>query len=859
MQVSTTPAMQPPPVLAPDATVLEAVQQLSQNQSGCVLVMKQQQLAGICTEQDCLRAIVAGINPEATTVETVMTRSPLTLSHSETLSTAWQVMQDHQVSCLPIVDDQGHVLGVITERSLLQAREAATVDQQQTSINLQASNHRLTTMFASIPAGFHALDRAWRFTHVNQHAEALLQKTQQELLGHTVWEAFPEVVGTAFEQEFHQAMATQVSVLFEAFYAPLNSWFEVYAYPSQDGLFVYYQDVTERRRFYSQLQLQAQREQALNRVIQVIRNSLDLTTVFETATAEIARLLQADRADAIRYLPDRLVWQIVSDSHSNQVLNNLVGMEFPDDANEPIADLKRFAVVQIEDIAQHPDPTVNQYAQILPGTWLLVPIHFEARLWGCLALIRQQQQPWQTSEVDLTCAVVDQLAIAIQQSQLYQQVQQLNETLESQVQERTAQLRKALAYESLLKQVTDRVRDSLDEHHILQTTMQELAAELDVLCCDTGLIDMERGTLTIAYEAIRSNVVVAAKGTVLPLNALYPVSQQRLQGGWVQFCALADPLDVVRQISCRFTILSCLITDDQGVLGDLWLLRPCEKCFEEPEIRLVQQVATQCAIALRQSRLYQEIQAQVDEQEQLNDLKDNFLSSVSHELRTPMSNIKMATQMLEIALKQAGTVNNTVTSGDANRIARYFKVLKDESEREINLINDLLGLSQVESGNDALTLTTVDLRSWLPGLASGFSDRIRKQQQQLVVDVSENLPPLTTDFSYLKRTVTELLQNACKYTPSQETIRVFARAIVGGLQIGVSNTGIEIAASERDRIFEKFYRIPHSDPWKYGGTGLGLALVKRLVERLGASIQVESGDRQTTFVITFAIATQTRP
>jgi signal transduction histidine kinase len=389
--------------------------------------------------------------------------------------------------------------------------------------------------------------------------------------------------------------------------------------------------------------------------------------------------------------------------------------------------------------------------------------------------------------------------------------------------------------------------------------MQELAAELDVLCCDTGLIDMERGTLTIAYEAIRSDVVVAAKGTVLPLNALYPVSQQRLQGGWVQFCALADPLDVVRQISCRFTILSCLITDDQGVLGDLWLLRPCEKCFEEPEIRLVQQVATQCAIALRQSRLYQEIQAQVDEQEQLNDLKDNFLSSVSHELRTPMSNIKMAIQMLEIALKQAGTVNNTVTSGEPNRIARYFKVLKDESEREINLINDLLGLSQVESGNDALTLTTVDLRSWLPGLASGFSDRIRKQQQQLVVDVSENLPPLTTDFSYLKRTVTELLQNACKYTLSQETIRVFARAIVGGLQIGVSNTGIEIAASERDRIFEKFYRIPHSDPWKYGGTGLGLALVKRLVERLGASIQVESGDRQTTFVITFAIATQTRP
>ncbi|HEY9895798.1 MAG TPA: ATP-binding protein [Candidatus Sericytochromatia bacterium] len=67
------------------------------------------------------------------------------------------------------------------------------------------------------------------------------------------------------------------------------------------------------------------------------------------------------------------------------------------------------------------------------------------------------------------------------------------------------------------------------------------------------------------------------------------------------------------------------------------------------------------------------------------------------------------------------------------------------------------------------------------------------------------------------------------------------------------------AASERDRIFEKFYHIPNSDPWKYGGTGLGLALVKRLVGRLGASIQVKSGNRQTTFIITYAIADEPLP
>ena len=90
--------------------------------------------------------------------------------------------------------------------------------------------------------------------------------------------------------------------------------------------------------------------------------------------------------------------------------------------------------------------------------------------------------------------------------------------------------------------------------------------------------------------------------------------------------------------------------------------------FEELEIRLVQQVSNQCAIALRQSRLYQAAQAQVEELERLNQLKDDFLSTVSHELRTPMANIKMATQMLEITLKPLG-----VFDSETSPINRYFQ------------------------------------------------------------------------------------------------------------------------------------------------------------------------------------------
>jgi signal transduction histidine kinase len=96
----------------------------------------------------------------------------------------------------------------------------------------------------------------------------------------------------------------------------------------------------------------------------------------------------------------------------------------------------------------------------------------------------------------------------------------------------------------------------------------------------------------------------------------------------------------------------------------------------------------------------------------------------------------------------------------------------------------------------------------------------------------------------------------CKYTLPGEQIFVRAFATEDTVQVQVVNTGVDIPPSEHQRIFEKFYRIPQHDRWQYGGTGLGLALVKSLVERLGGQITVTSGDGQTCFTLTLRPATQ---
>lgn len=460
----------------------------------------------------------------------------------------------------------------------------------------------------------------------------------------------------------------------------------------------------------------------------------------------------------------------------------------------------------------------------------------------------QQRQPL---EINLLQPLVTQATIAVQQSELFQQVQQFNTFLEQQVQERTTQLQQALRFEAMLKRITDKVRDSLDESHILQIAVQELALGLEVDCCDTAVCDLDRGTLTICFDYTTSSIISAC-GTTISITDLADIFPQMLQGQYVHFCEISP--DPIRLIQKQTTILACPIFDDKGVLGDLWLFAQDGRVFSEMEIRLVQQVANQCAIAIRQARLYQAAQKQVEELERLNRLKDDFLSTVSHELRTPMANIKMAIHMLQIIMDwQSRSPSETGSKAESGKAARYFQILNDECERESSLINDLLDLQQLDAGNQPLEQTIIDLRDWIPHVVKPFEHIALNQQQILRIDIADNLPTLFSDTFSLGRMLTELLNNACKYTPPAETITVTARGSSGMILLRVSNSGVEIPERELLQIFDKFYRIPSNDPWKQSGTGLGLALVKKLAEHLGGRIRAESASGQTCFTIELPI------
>ncbi|NDJ19153.1 CHASE2 domain-containing protein [Myxacorys almedinensis] len=227
---------------------------------------------------------------------------------------------------------------------------------------------------------------------------------------------------------------------------------------------------------------------------------------------------------------------------------------------------------------------------------------------------------------------------------------------------------------------------------------------------------------------------------------------------------------------------------------------------------------------------------QIDELHQMSQLKDDFLSTVSHELRTPLTNMKMAIQLL----KMVGT--------EAQR-DHYLQILDNECTRETELINDLLDLQRLEVGGQVLRPEHIDLRTWLPELIEPFYKRTEARRQALTVRVDEDLPDIECDRSSLERVIVELVNNACKYTPPEGEILVTADMVDPDFKVMVCNSGVEIPEEELSRVFDRFYRVPKADPWKQGGTGLGLALVKRLVECLNGKIQVSSGGGWTTFIV----------
>ena len=252
--------------------------------------------------------------------------------------------------------------------------------------------------------------------------------------------------------------------------------------------------------------------------------------------------------------------------------------------------------------------------------------------------------------------------------------------------------------------------------------------------------------------------------------------------------------------------------------------------------------------------------------------KDDFINSIAHDLRAPLMNIKMAMTMLRTSLETDPEISHLLLG---HRAEKYLDILEQECDREVESIDRILDLQRLEFvedrsrspdtlGRQAVTIPTLThqlnleslaIATWLPPTIEPFIHRAKIDGQTLTSSVSQWLPTIETDRACLTKIAIELLNNACKYTRTdgQISISIEAQPHSELLTIVVKNQA-EISQQHLPRIFDQFYRVPNRDRSSQTGSGLGLSLVQKLVDRLNGQIHATSAAGWTEFVVKLPLA-----
>ena len=230
----------------------------------------------------------------------------------------------------------------------------------------------------------------------------------------------------------------------------------------------------------------------------------------------------------------------------------------------------------------------------------------------------------------------------------------------------------------------------------------------------------------------------------------------------------------------------------------------------------------------------------VTEQERLDALRREFVANVSHELRTPLTSVKSYVEALEDGAIEDEQLRN-----------RFMGVIRNETERMIRLVSDLLQLSRLDSSREVLNMKPHLIAEMLEDVADRFSFQLQQRKIAIRVEVDENLQmnPVRIDADKLDQVLDNLISNAIKFTPEHGQIIIFAQKINAQFaEISVSDTGIGIPDQELPRIFERFFRVEKARSRNMGGTGLGLSISQEIVRAHGGQIQIESKLNQGTKV-----------
>jgi signal transduction histidine kinase len=436
----------------------------------------------------------------------------------------------------------------------------------------------------------------------------------------------------------------------------------------------------------------------------------------------------------------------------------------------------------------------------------------ERELVGAIALYRRELRPFADKQIELVQNFANQAVIAIENTRL------LNELRESlQQQTATADVLKVISH------------SAFDLQNVLDTL-----AESAVRLCESDR--------SVIRRRVGDTYPVAATYGFLPEQRAFREQFLKTPNtGSIFGLTLVEGRTVhipdveaarIPNLPGVRAGLGVPLRREGNVIGVLTVVRSEPRAFTKKQIELAETFADQAVIAMENVRLFDEIQDKSKQLAEASERKSQFLASMSHELRTPLNAVIGLTEMMVSHAGRFGT----------DKALEPLRRVNAAGNHLLSLINEVLDLSKIEAGKLDLNPELVNLARLIDEVVGTAGQLAEKNNNRLVIEAQDNVGAITTDPMRLKQILLNLLSNACKFTKEGE-VALRVRKVADGrdwVELAVADTGIGLTPEQQAKLFQDFTQADSLTARRYGATGLGLALSRKLARMMGGDVTVTS-------------------